>query len=141
MVDWPHVAQVRFCRSKKASFGKKTCRLAIPLITGQKVADLSKVSIFYFLPLMGQKGVFWVKKRCFWVLRTECEGADLQQRQGTTTVDHRNKIQSLILPTDDPGDAPDCSTEYGLLRVNMAIHAVNQPFLQNKGFSCSPSWI
>ena len=57
---------------------------------------------------MGQKVVFWVKKWCFWVFWTECEVADLKQRQGITTMDHRNKIQSLVLPTDDPGDAPDC---------------------------------
>ena len=28
-------------------------------------------------------------------------------------MDHRNKIQSLVLPTDDPEDASDCITEYG----------------------------
>ena len=28
-------------------------------------------------------------------------------------MDYRNKSQSLVLPTDDPGEAPDCITEYG----------------------------
>ena len=28
-------------------------------------------------------------------------------------MDHRNKIQSLVLPKDDPGDAQDCMCEYG----------------------------
>ena len=63
---------------------------------------------------MGQKVVFWVKKRCFGVLWTRCEVADLKQTQTLTTMDHRNKIQMLALPTDDPGDTPDCITEYGL---------------------------
>ena len=64
---------------------------------------------------MGQKVVLWVKKRCLGVFWTECEVAGLKQRQRTTTMDHRNKIQSLVLPTDhdDHGDAPDCITEYG----------------------------
>ena len=25
---------------------------------------------------------------------------------------HRNKIQSLVVPTEDPRDAPDCIAEY-----------------------------
>ena len=54
--------------------------------------------------------VFWDKKRCFGVFWTRCEVADLKQRQKPTAMDHRNKIQSH--PTDDPGDAPDCITEY-----------------------------
>jgi hypothetical protein len=62
---------------------------------------------------MGQKVVFWVKKRCLGVFWADCEVADLKQRQRTTAMDHKNKIQSLVLLTDDPGDAPDCITEYG----------------------------
>ena len=84
---------------------------------------------------MGHKVVFWVKKRCFGVFWTGCEVADLKQRQNTTSMDHRNKIQSLVLPTKNPGDAPDCITEYGLLPVNMAIHMPQiSQFCQNKGF-------
>ena len=50
--------------TKKASFGIKTCHLAIPRIMGQKIADFLEKSIFCFfvLPFMGQKVVFWVKK-------------------------------------------------------------------------------
>ena len=44
----------------------------------------------------------------FW---TGCEVADLNQGQKTIKMNHRNKIQSLVSPTDDPGDAPDCITE------------------------------
>ena len=39
---------------------------------------------------------------CLGVFWTECEGAGLKQRKRITTMDHRNKIQSLVLPTDDP---------------------------------------
>ena len=60
----------------------------------------------------------------FW---TGCEVADLNQGQKTIKTNHKNKIQSLVSPTDDPGDAPDCITEYGPLPVNMAIYAINQP--------------
>ena len=48
--------------TKNASFGIKTCHLAIPRIMGQKIAGLCKKICFYFLPFMGQKVVFWVKK-------------------------------------------------------------------------------
>ena len=82
---------------------------------------------------MGQKVVFWVKKRCFGVFWSKCEVVDMKQRQKTTAMDHRNKTQSLVSPTDDPGDAPDCMCEYGPLPVNMAIYAINQPIFQNKG--------
>ena len=61
---------------------------------------------------MGQKLVFWVKKQCFGVFWTECEVTDLKHRQKTTAMDHRNKIQSLVLLTDDAGDTPDCITLY-----------------------------
>ena len=48
--------------TKKASFGIKTCHLAIPCIMGQKIADHLEKIDFLFLPFMGQKVVFWVKK-------------------------------------------------------------------------------
>ena len=49
--------------TKNASFGIKTCHLAIPRIMGQKNCGLLEKSIFFvFLPFMGQKVVFWVKK-------------------------------------------------------------------------------
>ena len=44
----------------------------------------------------------------FW---TGCEVADLNQGQKTIKMNHRNKIQSLVSPTDDPGDALDCMCE------------------------------
>ena len=56
---------------------------------------------------MGQKPVFWVKNRCFGVFWTECAVADLKQRQRIITIEHRTEILSLVLPTDDPRDAPD----------------------------------
>ena len=68
--------------------------------------------ILFFIT-MGQKVVFWVKKRCFGVSWTGCEVTDLKPRQGITKMDHRNKIQLFVLPTDDPGDAPGCMCEYG----------------------------
>ena len=62
---------------------------------------------------MGQKVVFWVKKRYFGVFWTGCEVTNLKQRKLLTALDHRNMIQSLVLPRDDHGDAPGCITEYG----------------------------
>ena len=62
---------------------------------------------------MSPKVVFWVKKRCSGVFWTGCEVADLKQRQKIFEMNRRNKIQSLVSPTDNPGDAPDCITEYG----------------------------
>ena len=60
-------------------------------------------------------------------------------------MNHRNKIQSLVSPTDDPGDAPDCMSESGPCTWNMAISAINRPIFENKGFPgtnagfCHPS--
>ena len=88
---------------------------------------------------MGQKVVFWVKKRCFGVFWTECEVADLKQRQRTTAMDHRNKIQSLVLPTDDPGDAPDCITEYGPCTCEYGRMCHTAPTAQKYGFALQPT--
>ena len=76
---------------------------------------------------MGKRGCFGSKKEgCFgcWIKR---EVADLKQRKEITTMDQKNKIQLLVVPTltDDPGDAPDCITEYGPLPVSMAIYAIS----------------
>ena len=101
MVGWPHVAQVRFSRPKRPHLKKKQpCRLAIPLVMEQKIAEFSIISIFFFFVLfMGQKGVFGSKNGVSGVFWTECEGSDLKQRKGITTMDYRNKIQSLVSMT------------------------------------------
>ena len=94
------------------------------------------MDIFTFI---GQKRVvFWVKKWCFRVFWTECEVADLKQRQRTTAMDHRNKIQSSALPTDDPGDAPDCITEYGPCTCEYGRMRHTAPTAQKFGFSLQP---
>ena len=95
----------------------------------------------YFLPFMGQNGVFWVQKWCFRVFWTGCEVADLKQRQRITTMDHINKIQSLVLPTDDPGDAPNCMCEYGPVPVNTAACAIQHQPLRSMGFPSHSSCI
>ena len=41
--------------TKKASFGIKTCHLAIPRIMGQKIAEFYKISIFHFFAFHGSK--------------------------------------------------------------------------------------
>ena len=112
--------------TKKASFANK--RHAVwqsPLSWDKKLQTFKKLTFFYFLLFVGQKVVFWVEKRCFGVFWSECELANLKQRRRATAMDHRNKIQSLLLPTDDPRDAPDCMCEYGLVPVNMVIYAIH----------------
>ena len=74
----------------------------------------------------------------FW---TGCEVADLNQGQKTIKMNHRNKIQLLVSPTDDPGDTPDCMCESGPCTWDMAISAINRPIFQSMGFPCNPSWI
>ena len=71
----------------------------------------------------------------FW---TGCEVADLKQRQKLTAMDHRNKIQSLVLPTDDPGDAPDCMCEYGPCTCEYGRMCHTTPTTQKYGFSVEP---
>ena len=88
---------------------------------------------------MDQKEVFWVKKRCFECFWTGCEVADLKQRQKLTAMDHRNKIQSLVLPTDNPGDAPDCITEYCPCTCEYGRMCHAAPTAQKHGFSPEPT--
>ena len=64
-------------------------------------------------PFLWVKSGVLVKKWCLGVSWTGCEVADLKQRQEISTRNNRNKIQSSVLPTYDPGDAPDCMCEYG----------------------------
>ena len=121
VVDWPHVAQVRFRPPKRPHSEKKTCHSETPLSWIKKMRTFKKNRSFIFYLLLVQKVVSRVQKRCFWVCCTGCEVADLKQRQKTFKMNHRNKIQSLVLPTDDPRDAPDCITEYGPVPVNFYI--------------------
>ena len=88
---------------------------------------------------MGQKVVFWVRKRCFWVFWTGCEVADLKERHKTTSMDHRNKIHSLVLPTDDPGDAPDCITENGPYTCEYGRICPTAPTSQKYGVALEPT--
>ena len=122
--------------TKKASFGIKTCRLAI-----RNEMRNSKKQFIHLLAFMGQRVEFWVKKWCFGVFWTGCEIADLKQRQKIFKMNYRNKIQWLVSPTDDPGDAPDCMCEYGPVPVNMAISAINRPIFRSMGFPSNPSSI
>ena len=50
-------------------------------------------------------------------------------------MDHRNKIQSLILPTYGPGDTPDCITEYGPYTCEYGRMCHTAPTAQKYGFS------
>ena len=54
-------------------------------------------------------------------------------------MDHKNKIQSLVLPTDDPGDAPDCITEYCPCTCEYGRMCHAAPTAQKYGFSPEPT--
>ena len=54
-------------------------------------------------------------------------------------MDRRNKIQSLVLPTYDPGDAPDCITEYGPCACEYGRMCHTAPTSQKYGFSLQPT--
>ena len=69
-------------------------------------------------------GVFWA----------ECEVADLKQRQRTNSMEHRNKTQSLVLPTDDPGDAQAVLLNMAPVPVNIAACAIQHRPLKISGF-------
>ena len=71
----------------------------------------------------------------FW---TGCEVADLNQGQKTIKMNHRNKIQSLVSPTDDPGDAPDCITESGPLYLEYGHICHKSANFSKYGFSLHP---
>ena len=112
---------------------------AIPLIMGQQLRTFQKHRFFILLLVIGQKVGFWVKKWCFRVFWTECEVAGLKQRQRTTTMDDRNKIQSLVLPTDDPGDTPDCMCEYSPCTCECGHMCHTASTAQKYGFSLQPT--
>ena len=66
--------------TKKASFGKTTCRLAIPPNMGKKLWIFFKNNrCFYVLLVMGQKVAILGQKWCFGVSWTGCEVADLHE--------------------------------------------------------------
>ena len=71
----------------------------------------------------------------FW---TGCEVADLNQGQKTIKMNHRNKIQSLVSPTDDPGDALDCMCESGPCTCEYGRMCHAAPTAQKYGFSVKP---
>ena len=72
----------------------------------------------------------------FW---TGCEVADLKQRQKLTAMDHGNKIQSLVLPTDDPGDASGCMCEYCPCACEYGDIYPTAPIAQKYGVSLHPT--
>ena len=54
-------------------------------------------------------------------------------------MNHINKIQSLVSPTDDPGDAPDCMCESGPLYLEYGRMCHAAPTAQKYGFSPEPT--
>ena len=54
-------------------------------------------------------------------------------------MDHRNKIQSLVLPKDDPGDAPDCMCEYGPCTCEYGRMCHTAPTAEKYGVSLEPT--
>ena len=53
-------------------------------------------------------------------------------------MDHKNKIQSLVLHTDDPGDAPDCITEHCPCTCEYGHIYSTAPTAQKYGVSVEP---
>ena len=104
--------------TKKSSFGKKICCLAILLIMGQEIAEYF---LFYFY---GQKVVFWVKKRCFGVSWTKCEVADLKHRQGITTIDHMTRSNRVYYPHMALETPPTALLNVAPVPVIMAVRAI-----------------
>ena len=72
----------------------------------------------------------------FW---TGCEVADLNQGQKTIKMNHRNKIRSLLSPTDDPGDARDCMCESGPLYLESGHICHKSANFSKYGFSLQPT--
>ena len=54
-------------------------------------------------------------------------------------MDHRNKIQSLVLPADDPGDALDCMCEYCPCTCEYGHIYSTAPTAQKYWFSPEPT--
>ena len=109
-----------------------------PPYHGTKKCGLQKYQ-FLFLKIFGSKVVFWVKNGVLSVSGPGVhEVADLNQRQKTIKMNHRNKIQSLVSPTNDPGDAPDCMCESGPLYLEYG-HICHKSANSSKyGFSLKP---
>ena len=82
---------------QKGLIWKEDMSFGTPLIMGHKIADFFKRSFDCFYFLWVKRVYFGSKNGVLEVFWTECEVADLKQRQEITTMDHRNKIQSLVL--------------------------------------------
>ena len=129
---WPKCAfgdQKGLIRNKVMPFGN-------PPYHGTKTANLQ---FFYFLDLLlAKKWYFGSENGVFLVFWTRCDVSDIKQTQKSTAMDYRNKIQSLVLPTDAPGDAPDCITEYGPCTCEYGRMCHTAPTAQKYGFSPEP---
>ena len=133
---WPKYAfgdQKCLIRKKDMPFGN-------PPHHGTKNCGLlKKYRFFLFFHLSWvKKWCFGSKKRWFGVFWTGCEVADLNQGQKTIKMNHRNKIQSLVSPTDDPGDAPDCMCESGPLYLEYGHICHKSANFSKYGFSVEP---
>ena len=105
----PHVAQVRFWRPKRPHLEKGHVVWQSSPSWDKKLRTQQK----YFFTFYGSKGGALGQKNGAFGCWAGCEVADLKQRQGIGTMDHIGKIQSLVLPTYGPEDAPVCKCEYG----------------------------
>ena len=133
---WPKCAfgdQKCLIRNKDMLFGN-------PPHHGTKNCGLNEKNRFLIFCLSWvKKWCFGSKKRWFGVFWTGREVADLNQGQKTIKMDHRNKIQSLVPPTDDPGDAPDCMCESGPCTWDMACLLYTSPSPRDRTRSRMPS--
>ena len=132
----------------KASFGKKTCHLAtgprIPLIIGQELVELSKISVFFFF--MGRKGALQSKKRWVRTVFGPSVGvrADLRHGQGIATMDHietrtyRWYCPQIMATLEKPWTALLNTDLRVFLYTNMVIYTINQLILLKRGYPCNP---
>ena len=102
---------------------------------------LKNIDFLFFCLLLVKKWCFGSKKQWFWVFWTGCEVADLNQGQKTIKMNHRNKIQSLVSPTDDPVDARDCMCESGPCTCEYGHICLKSANFSKYGFPCNRSWI
>ena len=95
--------------------------------------------VFPFVPVFGSKGGILGQKTVFGGCFVKL--ADLKQRQRTTAMDHRNKTQSLVLPTGPPGDVLDCITEHDPCACECGHVCLTAPTAQKLAFSIKPCCI
>ena len=93
-----------------------------------------KQKILFFTLYGSKSGILGQKKRCLGVFWTECEVADLKQRQKTTAMATKTRSNRWYYPQMTLETPQTALINMAPVPVNMAVCAVHHRPLKSMGF-------